>query len=140
MSTLRKHLHLARDRYDAQKYPGDLAAEVMGYRRGGGLAWWATIGCAAAAAVVALALWPGAAKDAGRVAVKTDAVAVAPATQLTGIPQFPSDLPAAPSMESMSAPSMSMPSMSMPALPAIPSFTSLEAQGQDISPTTQESA
>jgi hypothetical protein len=140
MSDLRKHLQALREQHRSQRYPGDLAAEMLRPPMRlpvTKLLFVAAAGIGGIAA--AIALWmvlrpvisptphPG-----GKVVIATPATTapagatdiVTPVSELAALPTFPSDVPIAPTAESsdlMMAPSFGE-SIDIGSIPSIPAM------------------
>lgn len=136
MSELRKHLQAAREEYRKERYPGDLAAEILPARRGIAPAVWWITPLAAIAATVAMIVWLQQAPEIPLVPAGDNPLAVAPESSgemifassdedeetpasylaIDDVPSLPADWwvddsnPVAPSFEEISSPQMpSMP-------------------------------
>jgi hypothetical protein len=137
MSDLRNHLESARAKHLAQRYPGDLAAELLPQPRHTVLKIFATA-AAVSGIAAAILLWVGSRPLAtptvpgNPIALNTatrpvdgsaDDGAVAPVTTLAAVPEFPQDTPMAPTLETDDVPmAPSFDSMEIGAIPSLPSM------------------
>ena len=128
MSDLRKQLQSARDEYRSQRYPGDLAAELLpeaASRRHTVMKIFAAA-TAVSGIAAAILLWVTSGSPitptapTSPLAIQTTQPvddgedAVAPVTALASVPEFPQDIPMAPSLEASDD------------MPMAPSFESIE--------------
>jgi hypothetical protein len=148
MSELRKHLESARDKHRSQRYPGDLAAELLPQPRHMVLKIF-TAAAAISAVAAAIVLWVGSRPIVAptgpgqRIAINT--INTSPTTQpdddnaltvvasLASVPEFPEDVPMAPSFEGTDVPmAPSFGDMELGAMPSMPSmdmsFTDIDTQ------------
>ena len=162
MSDLRKQLQKAREQYRSQRYPGDLAAELLERPARRSLVFKLFVGGVGVSGIAAaIALWmmvtsptsPTRTQPGGRVAVVSPPVvavastqpsdAVAPITELAAVPEFPQDIPMAPTLESGDVPMApvmdSMELGSMPSMPSMPSFD-MSFSETDSSPTQTQNS
>jgi hypothetical protein len=126
MSDLRNKLQEAREAYRSQRYPGDLAAELLSSsprRRTlpirGILATVGFLTAAAAAVAIWVAIFPIAHHGPDEVAV------VEPGIEFIAMPEFPSDV-------SLIVPAESVTELgAMPAMPAVDLTFSMEAESSE---------
>jgi len=147
MSDLRKKLQSAREEYRSQRYPGDLAAELLPEVSSRRTTVLKILTAAAAVSGIAAAilLWVTSRSPlaptapASPVAVRTtqptdEDDAVMPVTALAAVPEFPQDIPMAPSLDSSDDTRMapSFESIEIGSIPSMPSldmsFTDTETQ------------
>jgi len=125
MSELRNKLEQTRDAYRAQRYPGDLAAELLSSSRRrklpirGILATIGLLTATAAAVAIWVAIFPIAHHGPEEVAV------VEPGIQFVAMPEFPSDVPLIPQAESVGELG------GMPAMPAVDLTFSSESESSE---------
>jgi hypothetical protein len=125
MSELRNKLELTREAYRSQRYPGDLAAELLSSPRRRKLpirGILATIGfltAAAAAVAIWVAIFPIAHHGPEEVAV------VEPGIEFIAMPEFPRDVPLIPQAESVGELG------GMPAMPSIDLTFSTESESSE---------
>jgi hypothetical protein len=123
MSDLRNKLEEARDAYRSERYPGDLAAELLSSRRRlpirGILATVGFLTAAAAAVAIWVAIFPIAHHRAEEVAVAE------PGIEFIAMPEFPNDV-------SLIVPAESVTELgAMPAIPAVDLTFSMEAESSE---------
>ncbi|HVT90957.1 MAG TPA: hypothetical protein VHD56_19045 [Tepidisphaeraceae bacterium] len=130
MNDLRKHLDELTAEYRKNRYPGDLAEEILRQQRGMGRWLWSFAGAAAAAAAIALVLFMRPENPAETVAIVVEQPA--PTTQVSlgdvptfAIPQLSTEIDLAPT-----APSFSI---------SVPSFSMSPDEQSQTQSTTQES-
>ena len=141
MSKLREQLQAGREKHRSQRYPGDLAAELLPQPRHAVLKIF-TAAAAVSALAAAILLWIGTRPIAAptgpgnKVAVniqtttttppvesQPDDDAAAPVTALASVPEFPEDTPMAPTIEGDDVPmAPSFDSMEIGAIPSLPSM------------------
>jgi hypothetical protein len=135
MSKLREQLRAGREKQRSQRYPGDLAAELLPQPRHTMLKIF-TAATAISAVAAAIVLWVGSRPLAtptvpnNPIAMKTtqpadqsDEDTVVPVTTLAAVPEFPQDTPMAPTLESDDVPmAPSFNSMEIGAIPSLPAM------------------
>ena len=153
MSKLRKQLQAGRETHRSTRYPGDLAAELLPEPRHTVLKIF-TAAAAISAVAAAIVLWVGSrpiatrTRSGGDVAINTtttqpteqpsdDDDALAQVTNLAAVPEFPEDVPMAPSFEGTDIPMA--PSFGDMELGSIPSLSSLDLSIPDTDTDTQTS-
>jgi hypothetical protein len=152
MTDLRKHLESAREKHRSQRYPGDLAAELLPQPRRTVLKIF-TAAAAISAVAAAIVLWVGSRPivnptEPGN-GLAINKINTSPTTQpaeqpgddnaltavatLASVPEFPEDVPMAPSFEGTDVPmAPSFGDMELGAMPSMPSmdmsFTDIDTQ------------
>src|SRR5688572_12054193 len=127
MSELRNQLRTMRDEYRGEKYPGDLAAEILAPPARRLPAWYlAAAGSALAAIAAAVVLWvsiePAVTPVAPAPAAGVESVAVVPISELGTMPALPDDLPLVPETQSISELGSMSDIGGMPEMPSMPSM------------------
>ena len=153
MSKLRKQLQAGREKHRSNRYPGDLAAELLPQPRHTVLKIF-TAAAAISAVAAAIVLWVGSRPiatptgPAGEIAINQtttqpleqpsddDDDALAQVTSLAAVPEFPQDVPMAPSFEGEDVPMA--PSFGDMELGSIPSMTSLDISITDTDTETSK--
>lgn len=137
MRQLRRTVERGREAYQAVRYPGDLAAEVLGRRRS--WRWVLPVGgLAAAAAAVVVILWPQRPVSAP-LPPQPVATVVTSAHQTTdgllampGMPELPSGIELMPQYQEMS------PQLGVLTVPSYPGFPSRDFESTESTSTTRE--
>ena len=152
MSKLRKQLQAGREKHRSNRYPGDLAAELLPQPRHTILKIF-TAAAAISAVAAAIVLWVGSRPIAtptgpgNKIAINQtttqplnqpsgDDDALAQVTNLAAIPEFPQDVPMAPSFEGTDIPMA--PSFGDMELGSIPSMPSLDIDITDTDTQTSK--
>lgn len=137
MRQLRRTVERGREAYQSVRYPGDLAAVVLGRRRS--WRWVLPVGgLAAAAAAVVVALWPQRPISTPQ-PPQPVATGVAPTHQMVdgllampGMPELPSGIELMPKYQALS------PQLGVLTLPSYPGFPSRDFESSQSTSTTQE--
>ena len=127
MSDLRNQLRTMRDEYRGEKYPGDLAAEMLAPAPRRLPVWYlAAAGSALAAIAAAVVLWvsvdPAVTPVGPAPSAAFESVAVVPISELGTMPALPDDLPLVPESQSISELGSMSDIGGMPEMPSMPSM------------------
>jgi hypothetical protein len=124
MTDLRNHLHSAKREHLAERYPGDLAAEILTPRRSFRQILW--IAPLAAAAVVMVVLWlrPGTTSTNGPSGQPELAISTTDESlfAVADVPHMQTDLGIAPTESAANDAVPSFSDVSAPEMPSMPSF------------------
>src|SRR3982750_3461475 len=100
MSELRRQLDQARDAYRDERYPGDLASEILSPPRKLPVGWIIGAATLVAAMAAAVALYVGNVDV--NVTPPTEIAVVTPTPEITPIPELPTDVSLIPQAEPLS--------------------------------------